>query len=295
MSALDTIHRQVSLSASAQAPLPQVDPFARIDPSVVLPDDIVVKSGAYLPAGLTLEGGCHIGPNVAFVDGRPISVGQGVWIGANAIVHAGISIAAKAVVRPGSVVGRSVPPGAIVEGNPAAIVGYVNADREVVRARQDGPPPPGAVAAGTAVRGVSIHHFPLIPDLRGHLTVGEFDRQIPFLPKRYFMVFGVPNREVRGEHAHRVCHQFLVCPRGDCSVVADDGTHKVEVLLDTPHKGLYLPPMTWGIQYKHSPDAVLLVFASHHYDAADYIREYDDFLRAVRDRELPSPPQALAA
>ena len=263
------------------APVPQVDPFARIDPSVVLPDDIVVKSGAYLPAGLTLEGGCHIGPNVAFIDGRPITVGAGVWIGANAIVHAGITIAAKAVVRPGSVVGRSVPSGAIVEGNPAAIVGYVNADREAVRARQDVPPPPGAVAHETPVRGVTIHHFPLIPDLRGHLTVGEFDRQIPFLPKRYFMVFGVPNREVRGEHAHRVCHQFLVCPRGDCSVVADDGTHRAEVLLDTPHKGLYLPPMTWGIQYKHSADAVLLVFASHHYDAADYIRQYDDFIQAV--------------
>ena len=286
MSALDTIHHQVSLSGPVGAPLPQVDPFARIDPSVALPDDIVVKSGAYLPAGLTLGSGCHIGPNVAFIDGRPITVGKGVWIGANAIVHAGITVAAKAVVRPGSVVARSVPPGAIVEGNPAAIVGYVNADREAVRARHDGPPRPAALVETTPVRGVTVHHFPLIPDLRGHLTVGEFERQIPFVPKRYFMVFGVPNREVRGEHAHVACHQFLVCPRGDCSVVADDGVNKYEVLLDRPNKGLHLPPMTWGIQYKHSPDAVLLVFASHYYDAADYVREYADFLDLVGLKDL---------
>ena len=136
------------------------------------------------------------------------------------------------------------------------------------------------------MRGVTVHHFPLIPDLRGHLTVGEFERQIPFVPKRYFMVFGVPNREVRGEHAHLACHQFLVCPRGDCSVVADDGVSKIEVLLDAPNKGLHLPPMTWGIQYKHSPDAVLLVFASHFYDAADYVREYADFLDIVGLQDL---------
>jgi hypothetical protein len=95
------------------------------------------------------------------------------------------------------------------------------------------------------------------------------------------MVFGVPNREVRGEHAHIECHQFLICARGDCAVIADDGRSKVEVLLDEPNKGLHLPPMTWGIQYKHSPDAVLLVFASHHYDAADYIRDYETFLQKV--------------
>jgi dTDP-4-dehydrorhamnose 3,5-epimerase-like enzyme len=135
------------------------------------------------------------------------------------------------------------------------------------------------------VRGVTLHHFPVIPDLRGSLTVGEFQRQIPFTPLRYFMVFGVPSREVRGEHAHHACHQFLICLQGECSVVADDGEHRVEVVLDTKHRGLYLPPMTWGIQYKYSPDAMLLVFASHHYDAADYIREYDEFLAHCAARQ----------
>ena len=89
---------------------------------------------------------------------------------------------------------------------------------------------------------------------------------------------GVPGREVRGEHAHRRCKQFLVCVRGQFSVVADDGQQRVEVSLDSPNRGLYLPPMTWGIQYKHSADAVMLVFASDHYDASDYIRSYDQFI-----------------
>jgi dTDP-4-dehydrorhamnose 3,5-epimerase-like enzyme len=125
----------------------------------------------------------------------------------------------------------------------------------------------------------------VVPDLRGNLTVGEFARDIPFVPERYFMVFGVPNREVRGEHAHRECHQFLICVRGSCSVVADDGERRVEVLLDAPEKGLYLPPMTWGIQYKYTSEAVLLVFASHYYNAADYIRDYAQYLKSVAARD----------
>jgi len=57
---------------------------------------------------------------------------------------------------------------------------------------------------------------------------------------------------------------------------------RTEVLLDSPDKGIYLPPMVWGVQYKYSDDAMLLVFASHHYDAADYIRNYSEFLEAVK-------------
>jgi hypothetical protein len=131
------------------------------------------------------------------------------------------------------------------------------------------------------VRGVTLHRFPRIFDLRGNLTVGEFGSSVPFLPKRYFIVFDVPNVEVRGEHAHRSCAQFLVCVRGQCSVVADDGTRREEFLLDDPSLGLYLPPMTWGIQYKYSADGVLLVFASELYESAEYIRDYDEFRQLV--------------
>ncbi len=282
MSALDAPHRQSTTHALWALPA-QVDPLAWIDPTVLLPPDVVIKRGAYLPAGLVLEEGCHIGPNVAFADGSPTVVKKGVRIGANATLQAGITISARAVVRPGAVVQHSVPSGAIVEGNPAVIVGYVDAVRDPASALQAAIPPRGPKVEATQVRGVTLHQFPVVPDLRGNLSVGEFERQIPFIPSRYFVVYGVPSREVRGEHAHHRCHQFLICLRGSCAVVADDGAHKTEVLLDAPHVGLYLPPMTWGIQYQYSPDAMLLVFASHRYDAADYIREYDEFLAIGRD------------
>jgi hypothetical protein len=125
---------------------------------------------------------------------------------------------------------------------------------------------------------VTLHRLPRVTDIRGSLTVGEFERSIPFPVRRYFMVFDVPSVETRGEHAHRLCHQFLICVRGQCSAVADDGTHRQEFVLDRPDIGLHLPPMVWGIQYQYSPDALLMVFASHYYDAADYVRDYNEFL-----------------
>jgi hypothetical protein len=67
-------------------------------------------------------------------------------------------------------------------------------------------------------------------------------------------------------------------------VVADDGINRQEFLLDQPDVGLYLPPLVWGIQYKYSTDAVLLVFASHCYDSSDYIRNYAEFRNLVEAR-----------
>lgn len=114
--------------------------------------------------------------------------------------------------------------------------------------------------------------------MRGNLSVGEFPKEIPFTPRRYFLVFDVPSTDVRGEHAHRKCHQFLICVKGSCSIVIDDGKSRGEIMLTNPYTGLYLSPMVWSIQYKYSADAVLLVFASDYYDSTDYIRDYDQFL-----------------
>ena len=105
---------------------------------------------------------------------------------------------------------------------------------------------------------------------------------MPFSPQRYFLVFDVPGKEVRGEHAHRASHQFLVCARGSLNVVVDDGVNTEEVRLDRPDLGLHIPPLVWAVQYKYSADAVLLVLASDPYDPADYIRDYDEFLSVVR-------------
>ena len=114
----------------------------------------------------------------------------------------------------------------------------------------------------------------------GRRSSGLFARQIPFLAKRYFTVFDVPGKSVRGEHAHRRCHQFLVCVRGSVALVVDDGKTSEAILLDRPAGGVYVPPMIWTVQYQYSPDAVMLVFASDYYDADDYIRDYEAFVAA---------------
>nr|WP_255556907.1 FdtA/QdtA family cupin domain-containing protein [Sodalis sp. dw_96] len=127
------------------------------------------------------------------------------------------------------------------------------------------------------VKGVTLHTMKKFADIRGSLSVGNFGHAIPFKPVRYFMVYDVPTAQIRGEHAHRICHQFMVAVKGLVHVVADDGINRQEFILDEPSQGVYLPAMTWGIQYRYSPDAILMVFASHHYDATDYIRDYDEF------------------
>ncbi|MCB1982391.1 MAG: WxcM-like domain-containing protein [Rhodoferax sp.] len=267
-------------------PTSRIHPAAHVAPDALIGPGCRVGPGAVVPPGCMLAGDVSVGPNVVFVEPdvangqRPARVDAGVRIGANAVVHPDIVLATGVVVRAGSVVTRSVPHHAVVDGNPATIVGYVDtphsheAPAPRIAAAFDGP------VQSTPVDGVTLHRMKVVPDLRGSLSVGEFERDIPFRPLRYFLVFGVPSRETRGEHAHRCCHQFLVCVRGSCAVVADDGQRRVEVVLDSLDTGLYLPPMVWGIQYKYSPDSVLLVFASHHYDPADYIRDYDEFLHA---------------
>lgn len=259
-----------------------------VENDVIVGDRVTVKSGVQLWDGLRIGNDVFIGPNVSFTNDRfprsrqqptkflETKIQDGASIGAGAVILPGITIGAKAMVAAGAVVTRSVPANSIVVGNPARIIGYVDAGQSVPTVATTGGIEVGAVE--TNVRGVTVHRFPRIADIRGNLTVGEFERTVPFAVKRYFMVFDVPSIETRGEHAHRECHQFLICVRGSCAVVADDGVNRQEFILDRPELGIYLPPMVWGIQYKYSPDAVLMVFTSHFYDDADYIRDYAEFL-----------------
>lgn len=262
-----------------------------VENDVIVGDRVTVKSGVQLWDGLRIGNDVFVGPNVSFTNDRfprsrqhpeqflETKVEDGASIGAGAVILPGITIGARAMVAAGAVVTRSVPANSIVVGNPARIIGYVDAGQNVPTNVASGELAVGA--AETKVRGVTVHRFPRISDIRGSLTVGEFERTVPFAVKRYFMVFDVPSRETRGEHAHRECHQFLICVRGSCAVVADDGVNRQEFLLDRPELGIYLPPMVWGIQYKYSSDAVLMVFTSHFYDDADYIRDYSEFIATV--------------
>lgn len=259
-----------------------------IENDVTVGDRVTIKCGVQLWDGVTLEDDVFVGPNVTFTnDPFPRSkhppaqfsrttVERNASIGANATILPGIVIGRGAMVGAGAVVLKSVPSHAIVAGNPARIIGYVDSGPAAVKSAV----PAGlATSVASRVKGVQIYAMPRIEDMRGNLSVGEFGRNLPFVPQRYFLVFDVPSAEVRGEHAHRQCHQFLVCVHGRVSVVADDGARREEFLLDRPEIGLHVAPLVWATQYRYSSDAVLLVFASHAYDPSDYIRDYDDFLR----------------
>ncbi len=265
-----------------------------IENNVKVGDRVTVKSGVQLWDGLTIGNDVFIGPNVSFTnDMYPKSkqyqdhvlkteIDDWVSIGAGAVILPGIKLGMHSMIGAGAVVTRSVPPYAIVVGNPAKIVGYVDAKLDTSQQGHANNRKDIGASSLCKVTGVSLIKLPNIIDIRGNLSVGEFEREVPFSVKRYFIVFGVPSVETRGEHAHRECHQFLVCVNGNVSVVADDGSNREEFLLDRPNIGLYLPPMTWGIQYKYSSDAVLLVFASHYYNSDDYIRDYALFLKESR-------------
>lgn len=259
-------------------------------------DRVTIKSGVQLWDGVVLEDDVFVGPNATFtndpfprsrawLDDHPRTVvGQGASIGANATILPGLEIGRGAMVGAGAVVTRPVPPNAIVSGNPARIHGYAETDAPSTPTARAGTEP------GREMLGVGEAHlerFAEFEDLRGKLTAGELPGEgIPFEVRRWFLVYDVPSREVRGEHAHRICHQFLICVSGRVNVAVDDGTHRAEVLLDSPRSGLYIPPRVWASQYRYDDAAVLLVFASHPYDPDDYLREYDAFLDEVA--ETPS-------
>jgi UDP-2-acetamido-3-amino-2,3-dideoxy-glucuronate N-acetyltransferase len=268
-----------------------------IENQVVVGDRVTVKCGVQLWDGISIEDDVFVGPNATFInDPFPRSkqhperyprtiIRKGASIGANATILPGITVGAGAMVGAGAVVTRSVPPHAVVMGNPARITRYETASPEAST-------PAVTTAPGShgkiVVDGVEVLRVPLIEDMRGNLIAREVGKGFSFAPQRCFLVFDVPSKEVRGEHAHRQCAQLLVCVRGSVSAVCDDGQRRQEILLDDPTVGLHLPPMVWGTQYKYSADALLMVFASLPYDGADYIRDYDQFVAERKQHDARS-------
>lgn len=258
-----------------------------VENDVLIGNRVTIKSGVQIWDGLYIEDDVFVGPNATFTnDHFPRSkkppknflrtlIKRGASIGANATILPGITVGSGALVGAGSVVTRDVPANAIVVGNPATIMGYTSSEESTIKA-------PGISIGGGPVKlgvgGVSLYELPFIQDLRGNLSFTELEKDLPFVVKRCFWVFDVPSKQVRGEHAHKECHQFLICVAGDVSIMLDDGDQRIEIKLDNPSRGLHIPPGVWGVQYKYSSNAVLVVLASHTYNSSDYIRDYADFM-----------------
>lgn len=236
--------------------------FVFIENNVVLGDRVTVKCGVQLWDGITLEDDVFIGPNATFTNDifprsrewkatLPTLVRRGASIGANATILPGVVIGEGAMVGAGAVVIDDVPSRAVVVGNPARIMKPVS-DR------------PKWISLQTA------------GDERGMLAALEH-AELPFVPRRTFFVHSVPKPTIRGQHAHRVCEQFLICAQGSVTVSTSGNTFFDEFDLDTFGDGLYVPPMHWTCLSNFSEDAVLVVLASHPYDPKDYIRDYAVF------------------
>jgi len=129
----------------------------------------------------------------------------------------------------------------------------------------------------------SVIELPKVIDPRGNLTFIEQKNHIPLEMKRIFYIYDVPTAESRGEHAHKTLEQFLICMSGSFDVELDDGFKKKKFHLNRPWQGLYIPPMIWAAETNFDPGSVCTVLVSDFYNEKDYIRNYDEFLKIIRD------------
>ncbi len=121
-------------------------------------------------------------------------------------------------------------------------------------------------------------------DERGQLIALEEFNDIPFRIKRVYYMYDNAEGVVRGKHAHKTLEQILICIHGKCMIHLDNGVEQKEVPLEKPYEGLYISNDMWREMYDFSDDAVLMVLASEVYDESDYIRDYDEFLKFVQNK-----------
>ncbi len=120
-------------------------------------------------------------------------------------------------------------------------------------------------------------------DERGMLVALEQAKNIPFEIKRVYYMFGTQGNVRRGYHAHKKIRQVAIPVNGSCRFHLDNGREKIDVVLDDPALGLLIEPGVWHEMYDYSKNCILLVLASDIYDENDYIRNYEDFMRSVKN------------
>lgn len=126
-----------------------------------------------------------------------------------------------------------------------------------------------------------IIQFQNMGDKRGNLVVIEGGETIPFNIRRIFYIFGTDSSTIRGQHANRESEFVLINVSGRSKVRITDGDEELVVELDKPWKGIYIPKMVWKDMFDFSTDAVLLVLANTHYDANEYIRNFEEYQRIM--------------
>ena len=137
---------------------------------------------------------------------------------------------------------------------------------------------------GISVFDCSLCQLNKFHDPEGNLTVVSENVHVPFNINRVFYSYDIPGGEDRGAHAHKKCHQFIIAASGSFEVVLDDGINKRTVTLNRPFWGLHVPPGIWASEQGFSSGSICLVLASHGYSEADYIRNYDDYVKYIKEK-----------
>ena len=122
-------------------------------------------------------------------------------------------------------------------------------------------------------------NFNVHGDYNGQLVSLEDNGNIQFTIKRVYYIWGNAQNIIRGKHAHKKLEQVIVCVSGCCDFILDNGITRETVHLNSPAQGLYIKHNIWREFTNFSKDCVVMVLASEHYDEADYIRDYNDFLK----------------
>ena len=136
--------------------------------------------------------------------------------------------------------------------------------------------------SGESLNECRIIELPKVNDPRGNLTFIESGRHLPYELKRVFFLYDVPGGAMRAGHALKQCHQFLIAASGSFDVVVDNGIYRKRCHLNRSYYGLHIPPLVWREIENFSSGSVCMVLASAFFDEADYYRDYDQFIEAIR-------------
>ena len=131
-----------------------------------------------------------------------------------------------------------------------------------------------------------IINLPKFLDARGNLSFAQNNTHIPFEIKRTYWLYDVPGGESRGGHAYRETEEFVIALSGSFDVIVDDGKEKRTFHLNRSYYGLYIPKGMWREMDNFSTNSLALEFASTKYDSADYIRDYNEFLKQKEDGKI---------
>ena len=135
------------------------------------------------------------------------------------------------------------------------------------------------------IKGVKIIDLPKIKDPRGNLSFFENSNQIPFDIKRTYWIYDVPGGEIRGSHAFKESHEFIVALSGSFDVVLHDGEKEVKFNLNRSYYGLYVPNLLWRRIENFSTNSLALIVSSIPYNSNDYIRDFDEYKKLKNENE----------